>query len=305
MNFGDWINKLRNDQDLTLVELASQAGMTHPALIFIETGESRPTLTSAKRLCQVLGVTVSDLVSVVQNREPLRYLEADFGTRKGMTLNLDDVEAFLEVCDISVDQAELLLMALINRIARLYPALVQQANVGVPKLSIANIQAMVSDSPFHVSYLKFPNTTAEMVWQTFKQSGVLMSRDTMVYIQETFDRHESIPENTKLVEKVIRSLKRRATRDLAVQFVLEDILALDLALADEGEILAMFWRIAELGELLEERDEREERLVSILIKAYRWWQHLVGWEDQSWLEHLRSGIEEAQSVPLNEKVPSL
>jgi hypothetical protein len=118
----------------------------------------------------------------------------------------------------------------------------------------------------------------------------------VIYLIDAYKRVKPDLEDAASLYKVINSVKRRSSDDLVVQVLLEDVLALDEALVDDGEILAMFWRVAELGELLDDRGPEEERLVSILIKAYRWWQHYAGWDDTSWLEHLRRGIGRSELV---------
>lgn len=57
------IRELRKERDLTQLQLAIRAGITPTALARIEAGTADPLLKTAKRIADVLGVKVDDLIA--------------------------------------------------------------------------------------------------------------------------------------------------------------------------------------------------------------------------------------------------
>lgn len=62
-NFADNLKAERVRRGLSQEELASKLGVTKSAISLYEVGKISPTLSRVEQLADVLGVTVSDLVS--------------------------------------------------------------------------------------------------------------------------------------------------------------------------------------------------------------------------------------------------
>ncbi|GAB3769482.1 transcriptional regulator with XRE-family HTH domain [Nocardioides ginsengisegetis] len=70
-DIGRRINTLRNDKDLSLGELASQAGVSKSYLSTVEKGSgSRPGAAVLHKIADALGITLADLVGREINAEP-------------------------------------------------------------------------------------------------------------------------------------------------------------------------------------------------------------------------------------------
>ena len=59
--FGARVRQLRHERRLTLKDLGSRAGLSHPFLSQLERGLARPSLSSVERIAQALDVPVKEL----------------------------------------------------------------------------------------------------------------------------------------------------------------------------------------------------------------------------------------------------
>lgn len=57
MNIGQAIRQLRQEQDLTQVQLAERCGLSVNAVSALETGKTYPTKTTIEKLCHALGIS--------------------------------------------------------------------------------------------------------------------------------------------------------------------------------------------------------------------------------------------------------
>ncbi|MBL7500589.1 helix-turn-helix transcriptional regulator [Frankia sp. CNm7] len=67
---GHSIRTLRRRQNLTLVQLAALAGLSHPFLSQLERGRARPSMKSLHRIAQALGTTQQALMSMAHHDDP-------------------------------------------------------------------------------------------------------------------------------------------------------------------------------------------------------------------------------------------
>jgi transcriptional regulator with XRE-family HTH domain len=65
---GARLHELRRQRQLTLQELAERSGVSRAMLSKIERGEKMPTVVLALRIAQALGLTMSQLLGVVEQR---------------------------------------------------------------------------------------------------------------------------------------------------------------------------------------------------------------------------------------------
>lgn len=59
-SFGEKIRRLRTERGISCSELSSQSGISKVSIHSYEKGHSIPTLSGAKKIAKVLGVTLAD-----------------------------------------------------------------------------------------------------------------------------------------------------------------------------------------------------------------------------------------------------
>ncbi|MEV3854667.1 XRE family transcriptional regulator [Streptomyces sp. NPDC050095] len=71
MNVGPGIRRRRRALELTLAEVARQAGVSVPFLSQVENGRSRPSMGSLQRIADALGTTAVELLAAAQAPRPV------------------------------------------------------------------------------------------------------------------------------------------------------------------------------------------------------------------------------------------
>lgn len=73
---GKFISKCRKQKNLTQVEIAEKLGVSDKSVSKWETGKCMPDLSLFNPLCEILGITVNDLMSgeIVDNKECVNTL---------------------------------------------------------------------------------------------------------------------------------------------------------------------------------------------------------------------------------------
>lgn len=65
------LKNTRQRKKMTQVELAERSGVSQQAISFYEIGRSYPTLDSAKKIADALGVTVDELIIIKDAKESI------------------------------------------------------------------------------------------------------------------------------------------------------------------------------------------------------------------------------------------
>ncbi|MCR4429870.1 MAG: helix-turn-helix domain-containing protein [Tepidanaerobacteraceae bacterium] len=75
MNIGDRIRKLREKMGLSNRQLALKAGLSQPVMYRIENGSRRADIETIEKICNALGITLSDFFNFDGERTNPEYLE--------------------------------------------------------------------------------------------------------------------------------------------------------------------------------------------------------------------------------------
>lgn len=75
-HIGDRFKELRKEQNLTLKELSEKTGLSIGYLSNLERNISSPTLEYMQRICEILGVSITDLL-IPQKQEHIIVRKAD------------------------------------------------------------------------------------------------------------------------------------------------------------------------------------------------------------------------------------
>lgn len=84
-HIGDRFKELRKEQNLTLKELSQKTGLSIGYLSNLERNISSPTLDYMQRICEILGVSITDLLTpqrpervIVRKADKKTIIESDF-----------------------------------------------------------------------------------------------------------------------------------------------------------------------------------------------------------------------------------
>lgn len=78
---GARVRQLRRQQDLSVADLASAAGLSTGMLSKIENGQISPSLTSVHALAQALNVPISSLFALAEERQDCSYVASGQGVK--------------------------------------------------------------------------------------------------------------------------------------------------------------------------------------------------------------------------------
>lgn len=92
-HIGDRFKELRKEQNLTLKELSEKTGLSIGYLSNLERNISSPTLEYMQRICEILGVSITDLL-IPQKQEHIIVRKAD-----KITIIENDFLCFIYCCD--------------------------------------------------------------------------------------------------------------------------------------------------------------------------------------------------------------
>lgn len=297
MNFGPWIRDIRHRQEIDLITLAQKTGLTGATISRVETERSLATLYTAIRICDGLGVTLADLIQVLRNIPVPPFLKQGQGMPEKV-LTIDDVKAFVKFYSKSQQQGHSLLINLTQQLDNLQTN--KQGNTTTKVPTADSVDKVLSDLAA-IRTLPYPTEIeANKIFETFRLGGALTPTDVGLYVKNV--RQEKGTSLVKLEELVgiSDSMLSRLETGLIESVKLTEVLKLDEALG-KGEILAMYWRAAQLdAQVIHRRPRRGDPLTPpygwtekkftvafVLITLCRWLQHL-NWGETSWLDELRS-----------------
>jgi transcriptional regulator with XRE-family HTH domain len=96
VNIGRKISKKRQEMGITQVELAKKAGIAQSTLSNIEMGKKRPQFDTMSAVCQVLGLSVLELLTFEEQQSTVRFFEEQAAIQHSGTTSIDDMSNRLQ-----------------------------------------------------------------------------------------------------------------------------------------------------------------------------------------------------------------
>jgi transcriptional regulator with XRE-family HTH domain len=298
MNFGEWIRSLRKVQKLDIRTLAERSGVEVSTISRVENERTQVTLLIAIRLCEGLGVTVSDVLSVV-------YGEGTFnGAQESMTeadaLPTEyDVEQFLNYLHTNTGEGKAWLTDLLNRVVSMTRSTERSADVS--KLFVPeDIHKLLIDSPVYRFEIQYPSAIkANDILAIHQRGGMLTLAEISEYSKKLRREKQVTLARLEQAAKLSPSVLSRLESPVIEQIKLADILMLDEQLGQGGTLLSMYWRVYSFYEKLVRLNgpsaNQEMRLASIFITICRWLQ-FTNRQDISWMSKIRSYENEKMAI---------
>jgi transcriptional regulator with XRE-family HTH domain len=297
MKFGPWFRKYREEVlGMDLRETADLTDVDASTINRIENERTQPTLDTVVRLFDGLGLDWTQLLTDMVGADRVTQLRAWPQQNTDQVLTLDDVTGFVDFFDAQPDDASFWLAEHIGAIA--FTAARDHHDL-IPAIAAEDIAKFLAPpSPVFDFALHYPPDLDPAVIRTnFVNGGVLTFQDVGAFIRGR--RRQTAKSLATMRDKTRKSTSMLARLESGslVRIKLADILSVDQELDDGGELLAMFWRVAEQREEFVDAvtwDGRKYNVADVallLITTCRWLQIQRG-ANVSWLRDLREMLRE-------------
>lgn len=292
MNFGEWIRMLRKQHNYDIRTLAEQSGVEASTISRVENERTQVTLLIAIRLCEGLGVSVSDVLTEVYGVEPIK--SAREGTPgSGAAPTEDDVEQFLSYYRGHAKEARNWLIDLLNKVNGMNGSAGRTLRPGSSRFFVpADIQKLLFDSTLYRFEIQYPSVlTTDHILAIYEQGSMLTLTDIAEYTKKL--RREKQVTLAKLEQgaKISQNMLSRLESPFIEQIKLADVVMFDELLEQGGTLLKMYWSVYSFYQRLVRRSadiaDLEMKLASIFVVICRWLQFLSP-QDDSWMEHVRA-----------------
>ena len=293
-NLTEWLRSIRTDRTVSLQDISDITGLATSQISRIEQGKSDLTLFSVAKICYALRLDLFDLQRALRWEKSLfdiLILRPSIPPADAVVIP-SDIAAIINFYNYDPVAAKEFLRKSFNwvRFSAGFEKNIQetQANQFV-KEAIEPLGDNYKSAPY-------PSTlNDDLVLETYMIKGALSIFDLGLFIRQR--RKQKTLSLKQLAKKsgISFSALRRIEVGEIERIKFSDIFSIDIALGNEGDILAVAWDVAQLytgislaeSELcsLEQWDVREKGLAETLMAISRWYQVFL--PNQNWLKKLR------------------
>ena len=298
MEFGEWLQNIRKEQELDVRSIAEKTGVDSSTISRTENLKTETTLYTAFRISEGMGVSLSDLLKILEgHRFPL--LDGTFFVEDSTVLTFQGIESITNAFRADQKQVAALLADHLNSIldeinldhARRRELFVDYETIPyVP----SDIEKMLFRSPlsFRID-LKYPSQMKpDTILYTYQRKGALIQHDAETYITKILPKSQ--------IRLPILSPSRIGAGTLLERIKFSEVLQLDMQTEQGGKIIGMYWEACRFYAtfttlpqrltyeqlalfdlpnervLVSRRAEWVTRLAVICLLIYRWYQYLKG-----------------------------
>jgi transcriptional regulator with XRE-family HTH domain len=305
LTFGDWLSNKRTNLECGLLALEKLTNVDDSTLSRIERKLSEPTLFTAARICQGLGVTLKELLSELRGESS----GDDFDKRRFSTipdaLTATDLELFSDTFFRSSENTQKFLQSFADDV------LYNSARIGVtkttrePSFTTGEFSRLLHGSTLvHLELRVPPPLDAWKVLDIFERGGVVTLKEVGIYAKEVREQGPATTVTLQQLSKNALSTLLRLERGDAEYIALNDALILSDELGNHSTIRHMIWLAVDFHwrflqfevsthfskAMAESQVSLRSRLVSLLFILARWQEYLSP-NDRRWLHELRSELE--------------
>jgi transcriptional regulator with XRE-family HTH domain len=323
--FGTWLRATRQAKKRTLQQLADATDIDLSTINRIEKGRSQPKLTTVVRLCRALNVSAEQLWSDLQAEHhvevsPLNHEDAEvFHTRRMIATIPTNTFSYIRGEAVSpssvMDSARALsipdvvaLVTCLHQTPAMGIAIVQRMlNMLADDETLSarvhfegrDVEWLFESTPYYHCTIPYPTMMPARVIMDIYQQGNVLIEDDVHHFLHRFVQEVPIPPTAQ--KGVQRQVDHMMMLSLD-RILLSDIIDLDRALSQHGQLFAHYWLAHEMHTQVVNQhtnhhfgrtwpsvwSEREHTWCNQLLRLHRW---LVfqGHDDISWIrEHLRN-----------------
>ena len=294
---GAWFLTMRKDRGLSLQEIEDMTGLTSSQVSRIENGRSELSLFAAVKICYALDVSLFDISRAHQ------WHKSDFDilSRRGASEKIEgvpiasDIKLILRAYRENPMEAKDFLRKSFNWV---------RYAIGVEtKLENTRGNQIIKDAiePLQDKYQSVtypPNLTQEMILEVYLNQGVLSIFDLGLFLRQKRKKKNMSLQNLAGEAGLSYSGLRRIEVGEIERIKFSDILVIDTALGNEGDLLAIAWDVAQLYTGVSLVDKkfaplaqwtvREKSLAETLIVISRWYK--AHYLEKNWLKELRKNM---------------
>jgi len=300
MDFGEWVHKIRTQQNLDVRSFAEKTGVDGSTISRIENAKTQSTLYTAFRICEGLQVPLPILIhelkgtypsikqSLDETKNQVRESNANYATQReeNRVVTINDIEIFIDsFYKDRTARKEDLAKHLNYIVASDIDSQLEhpQENFFVPE----DIEKLLLNSPVYQFELQYPSElSAEAILAIYKQSGAMTLTDIGVYTRKIRTEKKVSLEKLENIVKISSSVLSRLETGALDRIKFADILILDEQLEQGWTIISMYWEACKFQEKFLYRhhhvpneritsspgsfDDVEFKLASVYITVYRW-----------------------------------
>ena len=298
MEFGEWLLNIRKKQELDVRSIAEKTGVDSSTISRTENQQTQTTLYTAFRISEGMGVSLSDLLRILEGHG-FPSLDEAFFVEDNSVLALQEIERIINkfhsdqkrVANILADDLNAILDEINLDHARRSELFVNYETI---PYAPSDIEKMLFKSP--LSFRIDPKYPSEIrpdtIMYTFQRKGAFILHDVETYITKEFPKSR--------IRLPMFSSSRIGAGSLLERIKFSEVLQFDLQTEQGGKIIGMYWEACRfyatfttlpqrltyeqlaLFDLPNERvlaNKRAEwvtRLAVVCLLIYRWYQYLKG-----------------------------
>ena len=297
--FGTWLEQRRGDAPLRV--FAELVGVDAGTLSRTERRQTEVLVTTAVRICLGLNLSLGEFFLEWQGSVPAGFVQLGPEQWQG-SLTGRDVQCWLtRVLDGNRRNQDLLIAAL-NLIALRSGLLTEPLPQLTQLFSLADIQKLLWGFPWFRFEVEPPLEWEPLVaglWTIYQNGGLIVPSEIGAHLR--YVRRQkgiSLPQYSDATHIPMALLANLESGGMAKRLRLEDLLALDWYLGEEGRLIALHWwevsnRLAfekewehALPPLAKYPLHVKHALESLLIGVGRWLQRIYQ-DDTTWLAMVR------------------
>ena len=246
MKISEWLHEQRVNQSpkIDMLDLAKRAGLSQSAISRIESGDTIPTLESVIRINQVLNGNISELYFSLTKRQLLSVNELkNYHNRYP---GVRDIEWIDDIARKEFNKLCILCSNLLNELNENLPIDTANRLNFDNKFTPEQIKFLFVSSPLFDISMRYPNFIDEReIKEAIIQNGIIIHQDFTTYIRSRIRKSENAKASSHLEPLFQKIYYGTPINEDLGKLKFDTLLELDEALAEQGEIFLMGWKIVE------------------------------------------------------------
>jgi transcriptional regulator with XRE-family HTH domain len=299
MDFGEWILNTRKEQELDIQTFAEKTRVNVGTISRIENSHTQPTVFTAFRLTEGLGVSLPTLIKDLGGVYHVFTQDNLVGEREILTLS--DVKVLVEDFSLNGRKVRLYLADALSSLSHALASTKKRSpgsENGEISFDVNDIDKLLFTSSLYRFNLRYPlGMASSIIRDTYDLGGAVIDDDIGAFLRGfRLGEHNIAKSANNLYERIAfgsSSLER-------VKF--NDLMTIDKDLGLNGKLLGIFWELCRFEEIFnppvirskafvqkslfgdDDDDEYIEygprsrsldyKLATLYVLAYRWYQYV-------------------------------
>lgn len=289
MEFGSWLARVRSERELTTRKLEEWTGVSNATISRLERGQRQITLPTAVLLCSGLEISLTSMYEELFDETPPTWLRPQpWSVYDDHLVDFPTLRAFVGLYLQSKDAAYLHLATALTMATRVLTKSSDSLALERGTFDKYDILRLMHPSPIYNLELQYPPMSAKEILTIYNRSDVVTFADAGAYLRERrIDIQQSQTQSERHLD-LSASVLSRLESGLLENIKLMDVVSLDKAFGESGEVLGMYWEATRLQLSLTRQATEDDyfsdligpqidqdliRVVELFITVYRWLEH--------------------------------